>query len=39
MGGTSQQVVARFEEERQALGTINRPDTAKALDRGTTEGP
>ncbi len=36
-GMDSQQVVARFEAERQALSMMNHPNIARVLDVGTTE--
>ncbi len=36
-GMDSQQVVARFEAERQALAMMNHPNIAKVLDAGATE--
>ena len=36
-GMDSEQVVGRFEVERQALAMMNHPNIAKALDAGTTE--
>ena len=36
-GMDSQQVVARFEAERQALAMMNHPNIAKVLDAGSTE--
>src|SRR5262249_54090613 len=37
-GMDSAQVVARFEQERQALALMDHPHIAKVLDAGTTEG-
>jgi len=37
-GLDSQQVIARFEAERQALALMDHPNIAKVLDAGTTEG-
>jgi serine/threonine-protein kinase len=37
-GMASQQVLARFEAERQALALMDHPNIAKVLDAGTTEG-
>lgn len=36
-GMDTQQVIARFEAERQALALMNHPNIAKVLDAGTTE--
>ena len=36
-GMDSQQVIARFEAERQALALMDHPNIAKVLDAGTTE--
>ncbi len=36
-GMDSQQVIARFEAERQALAMMDHPNIAKVLDAGTTE--
>ena len=36
-GMDSEQVIGRFEVERQALAMMNHPNIAKALDAGTTE--
>src|SRR5262249_28761124 len=38
LGMDSKQVVARFEQERQALAMMDHPNIAKVLDGGTTEG-
>jgi serine/threonine protein kinase/tetratricopeptide (TPR) repeat protein len=37
-GMDSQQVLARFEAERQALALMDHPNIARVLDAGTTEG-
>jgi len=37
-GMDSQQVIARFEAERQALALMDHPNIAKVLDAGATEG-
>ena len=37
-GLDSQQVIARFEAERQALALMDHPNIAKVLDAGTTDG-
>jgi WD40 repeat protein/serine/threonine protein kinase len=37
-GMDSAQVIARFEQERQALALMDHPNIAKVLDAGTTEG-
>ena len=37
LGLNSKQVVARFEQERQALAVMNHPNIAKVLDGGVTE--
>src|SRR5262249_16062223 len=37
-GMDSAQVVARFEQERQALALMDHPNIAKVLDAGTTDG-
>ena len=37
-GMDSQQVLARFEAERQALALMDHPNIAKVLDAGTTDG-
>lgn len=37
-GMDSRQVLARFEQERQALAVMDHPNIAKVLDAGTTEG-
>ncbi len=36
-GMDSREVLARFEQERQALAVMNHPNVAKVLDAGTTE--
>jgi serine/threonine protein kinase/tetratricopeptide (TPR) repeat protein len=38
LGMDSEQVLARFESERQALALMDHPHVAKVLDAGTTEG-
>ena len=38
LGMDSDQVLARFESERQALAILDHPHVAKVLDAGTTEG-
>jgi serine/threonine protein kinase len=38
LGMDTNQVVARFEAERQALALMDHPNIAKVLDAGTTEG-
>jgi serine/threonine protein kinase len=35
-GMDSEQVIARFETERQALALMNHPNVARVLDAGTT---
>jgi non-specific serine/threonine protein kinase/serine/threonine-protein kinase len=37
LGMDSRAVIARFEQERQALAVMNHPNVAKVLDAGTTE--
>jgi serine/threonine protein kinase/Tfp pilus assembly protein PilF len=37
-GMDSRRVIARFEQERQALALMDHPNIAKVLDAGTTEG-
>ena len=37
LGMDTQQVIARFEAERQALALMDHPNIAKVLDAGTTE--
>jgi serine/threonine protein kinase/Tfp pilus assembly protein PilF len=39
LGMDTQQVVARFEAERQALALMDHPNIAKVLDAGATESP
>ncbi len=39
LGMDTQQVVARFEAERQALALMDHPNIAKVLDAGATETP
>ena len=38
LGMDSEQVLARFESERQALAVMDHPHVAKVLDAGTTDG-
>src|SRR5439155_21421124 len=39
LGMDTNQVVARFEAERQALAMMDHPNIAKVLDGGATEAP